>query len=187
MRELFRQLESTIPRLRLAASKKLRDFAKQSPAALYPDFDRFAALLTHENTILRWNAILSVAYLACADRDGKIEPLLDRYLAPISGPVMITAANTIKGAALIARAQPALAATIATAIMKVEKAKYATAECRNIAIGHAITALQSIGPSSAALRFAARHTDNPRPATARKATRWLASWESASKSRSRSL
>jgi hypothetical protein len=49
--------------------------------------------------------------------------MLDDYLAPIRGPVMITAANTIKGAVIIARAKPHLAAKIAGALMRVERAK----------------------------------------------------------------
>jgi hypothetical protein len=183
MQKLLRDFDSAEARVRLAASKNLRDISQKTPEALYPYFDRFAELLSHENNVLKWNAILTVAYLAPADRGGKIEGIIHRYLAPISGPVMITAANTIKGAALIALAKPALAPTIANAIMKTEQANYATPECRNVALGHAISALQSmggvLGDTRAALRFAARHADNPRPATARKAARWLASSASA--------
>jgi len=186
MKELLRQLESRDKPIKLAASKKLRDLCAQSPESLYRYFDVFSAQLEHENNVMRWNAILAIGYLAAADRDGRIDALLDRYLAPIRGPVMITAANTIKGATVIACAKPVLAATIARAIMRVEKANYAAPECRNVAIGHALEALGKIGGGAEVKRFAARHLDNPRPATARKAARLLASLESASKSRSRS-
>jgi hypothetical protein len=47
--------------------------------------------------------------------------ILDRYFAPISGPVMVTAANIIGGAVKIARAKPALTERIVSEILKVEK------------------------------------------------------------------
>jgi hypothetical protein len=66
--------------------------------------------------------------------------ILEEYLAPISGPQMIDAANTIQGATSIALAKPYLADRIAAAVLAVEHAQYQRAECRNIAIGHAIRA-----------------------------------------------
>src|SRR5690349_11683002 len=126
--KLLRELESREKPARLTASKELRDLSAEAPELLYGCFGRFAELLEHENNVLRWNAILTIGHLARADRDGKIEGLLERYLAPIRGPVMITAANTIKGAAMIARSKPALADEIVCGIMAVEKARYATPE-----------------------------------------------------------
>jgi hypothetical protein len=188
--DLLRDLTSARARVRLAASKALRDLSRNTPEAVYPHLDRLAALISHENSILQWNAILSLAYLAPVDREGKLDPLLPRYLEAISGPVMITAANTIKGAALIAAAKPHLAGEIAAGIMRTENGRYATSECRNVAIGHALQALEAIRAevdNPAALRsFAVRHLNNSRQATARKAARLLASLGSASVSRSRS-
>ena len=46
--------------------------------------------------------------LAAVDTVGKFEGILTRYLAPIRGPVMITASNTCKGAAEVGLAKPAL-------------------------------------------------------------------------------
>ena len=188
--DLLRALDSPQPRLRLSASKALRDWSRDAPDSLYRQFDRFAALLDGDNNILKWNAILTLANLAQVDSEGKLDLLLPRYLAPIEGPVMITAANTIKGAAIIARAKPHLAAEIAAGIMRAEEGIYATPECRNVAIGHALQALdtmRSVLQDTRALhRFAIRQTGNPRPSTAKKAIRLLGSLESASKSRSHS-
>ena len=172
---LLTGLSSEKARLKLASSKALRNLSEHAPERVYPFFDIFAGLLGHENNIIKWNAILTLAHLARADGDGKIDILLDRYLEPITGPVMITAANTIKGAALIARQKPHLAERIAKCILRVEKATYATPECRNVAIGHALTALGSflflLEDVRPAIRFAVRQTHNPRPATAAKARR----------------
>jgi hypothetical protein len=185
--KLLRDLESAEKPVRLAASKKLRDLSAEAPGELYPHFDIFAALLGSENNVLRWNAILTIANLAPADRDDRIDEMLDEYLAPIRGPVIITAANTIKGAAIIARAKPHLAARIAGALMRVERAKYATPECRDVAIGHVLEVLPKIVTRPVVVQsFATRHVDNPRPATARKAIRLSASLASGSRPHIRS-
>ena len=44
--------------------------------------------------------------LSAVDSKNKIDALLDEYLQPISGPVLITAANTINGAGKVAQAKP---------------------------------------------------------------------------------
>ena len=164
-------------RARLGASKVLRDLSEQSPDQLYPHFDFFAGLLGSPNHILKWNATLTLANLAAVDREGRLDRILDAYLAPISGPNMIDAANAIRGAAAIARAKPHLAPRIAARILAVERASYATAECRNVAIGHAIRAFDQIfdtaGGERTVLRFVSRQTENPRPATRAKAQRFL--------------
>jgi hypothetical protein len=183
MHDLLARLNSKEGRVRLGASKTLREISRLEPGRVYPHFDVFAALLNHPNHILQWNAIQTLAHLARVDRDGKLEAILDTYLAAIDGPVLITAANTIQGAARIAQAKPHLAGRIAKAILHVEKARYATPECRNVAIGHAVEALAKLAPLLPDPRrvctFAARHSGNQRPATARKAQRCAAALQSA--------
>src|ERR1019366_2248843 len=49
------------------ASKALRILSERVPEALYPHFDFFAAMLDHENQILKWNAMLTLANLARVD------------------------------------------------------------------------------------------------------------------------
>jgi hypothetical protein len=177
LRGLLDGLQARGPRIRIAASKALRLVSEQSPAQLYPYWDRFAKQLDHENSFLRWDAIRILARLAAVDREGRMEALLPRYLRPVAGPQMIAAATVIQGAALVALAQPALAERIVKGILRVEKAGYATAECRNVAIGHAILALErfwaGISGRRAVIRFVERQLDNPRPATRRKAERFL--------------
>jgi hypothetical protein len=79
----------------------------------------------------------------------------------------------IKGAVVIAAAKPYLAERIAKQLLRVEKARYATPECRNVAIGHALEALRKLmtllPDARGVRRFAARQVDNPRRATANKA------------------
>lgn len=163
--------------VKFGASKALRILSERVPDALYPHFDFFAAMLGHDNHILQWNATLTLANLARVDREGKIEAILDRYLDLICGPNMITAANAIRGAAIIGLAKPHLVRRILLRIMRVERVEYATPECRNVAIGHALRALEQLAdllPDRRVLRlFAARQLGNPRPATSAKARRFL--------------
>jgi hypothetical protein len=130
-------LASPQPRTRYGSAKLLLLLSEQEPALLYPRFDFFARLMEGEARVLRWNATRILGNLARADGDGRIEKLLDGYLAPITGSELIAAANTIQGAAEIARAKPHLADRIAKEILKVSRAHYATPECRNVAAGHA--------------------------------------------------
>lgn len=163
--------------VKFGASKALRILSERVPEALYPHFHLFAAMLSHNNQILRWNATLTLANMARVDREGKIEAVLDQYLDLISGPNMITAANAIRGAAIIGVAKPHLVRRILLRIMRVERAEYATPECRKVVIGHALRALVPLAdllPDQRVLRlFAARQLANPRPATSAKARQFL--------------
>jgi hypothetical protein len=163
--------------VKFGASKALRILSERVPEALYPHFDSFAAMLSHDNQILKWNAMFTLANMARVDREGKIEAILDQYLDLITGPNMITAANAIRGAAIIGVAKPHLVRRIVLCILRVERAEYATPECRNVVIGHALQALELLAgllPDQRVLRlFAARHVANPRPATSSKARKFL--------------
>jgi HEAT repeat protein len=171
---------SETARVKFSAIKVLRTLSEQAPELIYPHFDFFVGLLQHENSILRWNAILALGSLAVVDRETKVEGVIDAYLAPISGPNLIDATSTIRGAATIALAKPHLADTIAKRILGVDRASYATPECQNVAIGHAIRALGqflvSINDKVAVRQFARRQVNNPRPATRRKAQALLKKW-----------
>jgi HEAT repeat protein len=172
-------LKADKPRVKYGCAKALRLISEQRPDRLYPFFDFFVGLLDHENKILQWEALFVLSHLARADDDDKCADVLDRYLSPIPGPVMITAANAIQGGARIAQAKPHLADRIAAEILKVPTARYGTAECRNVAIGHAIVALGDMLPllrnPAPTVAFVRRQTRNPRPATRRKAARFLRS------------
>ncbi len=177
LRQLLEGLEARDPRTKYGCAKALALIAQSRPASLYPFFDHFVRLLDHQNKILQWEATLILAHLAAVDAGNRFEPIFEKYFAPISGPVMITAANVIKGGARIARAQPRLADRIAAELLKVAHARYRTPECRNVAIGHAIRAfgdmlyvLQNPVPVIQSVR---KQVKNPRPATRRKAEEFL--------------
>ncbi len=86
----------------------------------------------------------------------------------------------IAGAAAIAQAKPHLADLIAREILKVKRAHYATPECRHVAAGHAIHALdrffESIRDKEPVLAFVETQLRNPRPATRKKAQQFWEKW-----------
>jgi hypothetical protein len=164
---------------RLEASRALRRLSEHSPELVYPHFEFFVELLGHRNSIIRWNAIFTLGNLAPVE-DGKLDRILDTYLAPIRGPHLIDAANTIKAAGAIARTKPHLADRIAAGILQVEDATYATPECLNVAIGCALESLEPLVSRTGSLadstrtaieQFVGRQLLNPRNATRQKAAR----------------
>jgi hypothetical protein len=175
--ELIDRLGSREARVKYGASKALRALSEREPAALGPHFDFFAGQLGCDNTLLRWNAILILGNLAGVDTEGRFERIFRVFFKPIPGPVMITAANTIRAAANIAAARPELADRIARELLKVAGARYRTAECRQIAIGHAIEALDRFFPAierrKPVLEFVEKQLASRRPATRKKAERFL--------------
>jgi hypothetical protein len=175
--ELFAGLRADKPEIKYGSLKALRAISEQQPALLYPEFDRFVALLDSENIILKWGAIIIIGNLAAVDSDDKIGRILDRYLEPISGPVMITAANTIGGAGKIARARPEFAGRIVRALLRVEAANYQTPECRNVALGHVVKSLdlffEHIADPEPVMAFVQRQLGNTRNAVKKKAAAFL--------------
>jgi hypothetical protein len=175
--EVFAGLGAEPARIKYGCLKLLRILSETRPDFLYPEIDRLVRMLDSENQILKWGAIIMLGNLAAVDSERKIDGILDEYLQPISGRVMITAANVIHGAGKIAQAKPHLGDRIAQALLRVEGANYQTAECRNVALGHAIESLESffgqVQRPALVVDFVRRQLDNPRNAVKRKAARFL--------------
>ncbi len=170
-------LSSPAARVRFGCSKVLRLASEKKPEALYPSMDFFVNLLDSENTFLRLDAARILANLTAADSQGKFERIFEKYFAPIAGPTMIPAANVIGSAPRIAQAKPALIGKIVAEILKVEKAQYATGECRNIALGHAIKSLDTmfdqIGDTAPVVTLVRKQLQNTRAATRKKAEAFI--------------
>lgn len=183
--EIFAGLNSEKARIRYGCLKVLQIISESKPAVLYPFFEKFVDLLDIEKTIIQWGAIIILGNLASVDTENKIDRILDRYLQPIPGPVMITAANCIGGAGKIAAAKPRLANKIAQALLQVEQANYKTAECRNVALGHVVQAFEKFFPHvkkrQPVFDFMQRQLDNRRNAVKRKASVFLKKYSSSIK------
>jgi hypothetical protein len=174
---MFAAVSAKEARPKFDASKAVRLLAERAPELVYPHFGRLQKLLRHENSIIRWNAMLALGSLAPVDTRRRLDRMLAEYLAPICGKHLIDASNTIRGATVIAMAKPHLADKIANSVMAVEHATYATPECRNVAIGHAIKSLSRLYPmvqdKNAVQDFVSRQTKNPRHAVRKKAEQFL--------------
>ena len=175
--ELLDGLQSDKAAIRYGSAKVLRIVSDRAPDVLYPEMGVFVKMLESDNNIMRWEAIYVIANLARVDEKKKFEKIFDRYFAPIPGPVMITAANVIGGAAKIARAKPRLTERIAKEILKVDRARYRTTECRRVALGRAIDTFDRIfdrikdrDPVVALVR---RQLRSPRKSTKNRAKRFL--------------
>lgn len=178
--EVFEGLGSDKARIKYGCVKVLRLISEKKPEILYPRMDFFSDLLDSDNNFLKWGAIHTIANLAAADSERRFEVIFDKYFAPIPGPELIPAGNVIGGAAKIALAKPELSDRIAKEMLKVEKAKYQTAECRNVAMGHAIKSFDlffdQIKDKEPVIKLIKKQLKNTRNATRKKAEKFLRKW-----------
>jgi hypothetical protein len=178
--EIIEGLSADKARTKYGCAKVLRLLSEKKPELLYSWFDLFAGLLDSDNSFLKWDAIHIIGSLAAVDTEGKFEKVMDRYFAPIPGPVLITAANVIGGVAMIALAKPALTERITGEILKVENARYQTDECRNVALGQVIDSFDrffdQIEDKGPVIALAQRQLNNTRHATRKKAEKFLKKW-----------
>ena len=176
---LLEGLRSPTAGVKYGSAKSLRLLSEQSPGRLYSHFDLFFGLFEGDNTFLRWGATRILGNLAAVDREGKLDAAFDRFFAPILGRELIGAANVINAAARIALAKPRLA--IASRADPQSGARLVPhSRVPHVAIGHAVQSLDRFFPHVTLLEpvmeFVRRQLDNPRPATRRKAERFLKRW-----------
>jgi hypothetical protein len=175
-------LSSEKTSVRYGCEKILRLLSEKRPELVYPYFEVFGGLLESQNSFLKWGAIITIANLAKADSGHRFDAIFNQYFAPITGPVLITAANIIGHAWKIALARPDLADKIARWIVATEEAVYrhhgeVSSECKNVACAHAIDSLdrffEKIGDKHLVVDFVKRQVNNPREAVSKKARRFL--------------
>ncbi len=178
--QLQKGLRSDQAAVKFGSSKILLLVSERAPATVYPAIRSFIDLLDCENKILKWGAIRIIGNLAGVDSKNRIDRVLERYLEPIPGPELVTAANVIGGATKIALAKPRLTDRIVGAILNVEKAQYRTPACRNVALGRAIEAFDQLYGQSrlqeSIAKLVKRQLNNPRNATRRKAEKFVKRW-----------
>lgn len=176
--------------VRFGYSKVLRRISEQRPELVYPYFSTFRELSVCDNSFLKWDAIAILSNLTRVDTENRFDAIFHDYYAPLAGPVMITAANIIGCSATIAKAKPYLAQQITKEILKVENAAFEnrgepSPECRNVAIGHAIGALDQIfdqiEEKERVCGFVERQLHNSRKAVVQKAEKFLKKYKNPSK------
>jgi hypothetical protein len=178
-------LSSVNPRTKYSRAKKLVVLAKKNPRSLYPHLDFFVGLLKSPNNILKWIAIDIIGLLSTVDKRRQIDKQLRTLYGYLRDGKLITASHAIGALANVALAQRAHRNRITKELLKVEHHQYETEECRNIALGKALQALESScknsSPNDRVLEFAKRQMGNARPATRRKAEKLLKRTDKANK------
>ncbi len=174
---IFEGLKSDKASIRYGCEKILRIISQEKPEILYPQFSFFVKLLDTDKSFLKWGAIIILANLTRVDKKSKFSRIFDKYFSPIPGPDLIPAGNVIRSAATIAHAKPRLTEKIAREVLKVERAKYKTTECRNIALGHAIASLDrfyhQIKDKKSVVKLIKEQRKNSRNATRKKAEKFI--------------
>ena len=167
-------------RIRFGSNNTLLIISEKTPELIYPHFDIFKEYLRSENRIIKWTAILIVANLTVTDNKNKFDNIFNLYFSEITGPVMITAANIVKGAAIIAKAKPYLIKDIINEMFKIINGSYQTDECFHIVIGHTISSFDKfftlIDNKKEILDFVRLYINNPRRPTRNKAEKFIRKW-----------
>lgn len=160
-------------RIKFGCAKTLILLSGMKPELLYPHLQAFVDLMEQENQILKWSGMIVLGSLAPADQERRLPRLLPKFYHLLSAEQLITANNAIAALGKIALAYPKKRAAITAELLKVENYSFQTEECRKIALGKVILALNLyLGDTPVqdeVIEFVRRQTTNSRAATAKKA------------------
>lgn len=177
----FKDLTSENPKIKYGCVKKLLALSKNNPSELYPHLDFFVELLDNENNIMKWTAIDIIGRLSKVDSENKTDKLMDKLFGLLNCGRMITANHAVAALTDIALARPRYQEKITEELLKVEHYNYDTVECRNIALGKVILAINEyfdqLKDKKAVVEFVERQTKNTRNATKKKAEQFLKKWD----------
>jgi len=175
--ELLEGVSSKKSSVKYGSERVLRAISEAKPEILYPYFDKFAALMQSNNNVIKWGAITIIANLTVVDFDNKFDDLFVTYFKPIKGPIVLTAGTIIDNAPTIAMEKPYLSERIMKEILLVEKAKYKTPDCRNIAVEHAINAfgqfVELIHDKKMVVNFVKRYVESNKEPVKKSAIRFM--------------
>jgi len=164
-------------RIRFGCLNTLVLISEKNPEVIYPFFDTFVEWLNSDNNVIKLGGIKILTNLATVDDENKFDRIFDRFYAFMTDPGMTTAANVSKGSPTIAKAKPYLKERIAEQLLRVADTEYKTEECKNILIGHVISALDKIlgqlENKKPVVDFVNRYRDNSWKATRTKAQQFI--------------
>lgn len=121
--ELIANLRFPRDKIAYAALKELTA-RSQTSDQVYPFFDEFVTLLEDENSLVRNRGLALIAHNARWDTAGKLDWVLDAYLAHILDEKPITARQCVQNLSYILTAKPALAPKIRTALESADFSVY---------------------------------------------------------------
>lgn len=171
--------------IKFGCEKIVRLVSEKKPELVYPYFDFLVKFLDSENNFIKWGAVVSLSNLCRVDSKKQFEKIFNKYYAPITGPIMVTAVNIVGNSWKIAQAKPELIDRIVEEILKIEKAKYEykgelSPECNNVVCGHAIESFdkifEKIKNQKKIMAFVKRQLNNSRPSVRKRAEKFMKKW-----------
>ncbi|APV44094.1 hypothetical protein Dform_00740 [Dehalogenimonas formicexedens] len=158
---------------RFRAAKELNLIARDNPDLLYPRFEIFADLLDSRSSVLLWNGLLTLGYLARVDHLHRLDGIMDKYISHLWDSKLVTAANVVVGAGQILRFRPDLREIILPQLLRVDEIPLPTDECHQVIRGHVLSALtgclDSVKDDNRIVEFALRCSQSNRLSTKKKA------------------
>lgn len=179
---LFDLLEQEKSAVKYLCEKIVRQLSEQSPEALYPYFDRMAALLESPNNFIKWGFILSVANMLSVDCAEKWKSVEDNYLSFYKAKDIPAFGNAVKSLPKLLDVYPELEKKIVPALLGIDGHVFyhkgePSQDCLNVAKEHIIDCFFQIYEKSAyrgeMLRFAEDNLQNPRAGVRSRAKRFL--------------
>jgi len=171
------ELHSPHPRVKYHRAKECIALARDHPRWLSPYARTFVGLLQDENNILKWTAIDVLGYLSRVDTGRQVRRCMESLAGFLSGGQLITANHAIDAMAHVAMVRPRFRDRITQELLNVECYSFETEECKNIVLGKVIEAFDAMADvvktNPQVLGFVARQLKNTRPATQRKAERFM--------------
>ena len=182
---LISTIDSEKGSIKFGCEKIVRLVSEKKPELVYPYFDFLVKLLDSENNFLKWGAIITISNLSSVDSKNQFEKIFNKYYAPVTGPIMVTAANIVGSSWKIVQAKPKLTDRIVDEILKIEKAKYEhkgelSPECNNVVCGHAIDSFErffeKVKNQKKIMAFIKRQLNNTRPSVKKRAEKFMKKW-----------
>lgn len=180
--ELLQMVQSEKTSIKYYSSKVIRLVSEQQPQLVYPYFNDIATWLSHTNSFIKWDGILTLANLIQVDTEKKFNEISDLYFSLIQNTNMITAANVVGNAWKIVLARPEWENKITQSLLEVPHIIYLnhdepSPECNNIVCGQVINSFEQYyehsGSQDLMLQFAETQLKNSRKSTAKKAEVFL--------------
>jgi len=106
--ELLEGLKSKVETYRYNCYKVLYSISKNHPKILYPEWDRFAASLSSDNSYHKMSAVHLIANLTRVDVENRFEKIFDTYYGLLDDRSMVVAYYTAASSGKIVAAKPAL-------------------------------------------------------------------------------
>jgi hypothetical protein len=146
---------------------------------IYHKWDDFVKLLKSENTFMKSIGITIIANLTRVDTKNKFEKIFERFYRLLDDDSMITASNIAGLSGVIAQAKPKLQTKITNRLINIDSTHHSL-ECKNIIKGKAILSFdeyfEETRNKKRILEFVKVELKNSRPATKKKAEKFVKKW-----------